>query len=93
MFTTNALLGIYLIANAACVAVLAVGCLVLGYKDQMQSEPPGPQRHAEHAAGRSGEMTRRSRQLFVDGRRFQTDGFPMFWEWPYCSRRESRLVV
>jgi len=42
MFTTNALLGIYLIANAACVAVLAVGCLVLGYKDQMQSEPPGP---------------------------------------------------
>jgi hypothetical protein len=42
MFTTNALLGIYLIANAACVTVLGIGCLVLGYKDQMQSERPTP---------------------------------------------------
>ena len=40
MFTTNALLAIYLIANAACVLVLAVGCMVLGYKSQMQSERP-----------------------------------------------------
>jgi len=37
MFAINALLGIYLIANAACVAVMAVGCLVMG-REQLASD-------------------------------------------------------